>query len=167
MQPDLDSLKTDLPAELEGRGFVVFHGMSRAEDETGVVMWDTLQRPEYSQFLDSAAKLGVKVIVLNSRPLEASSIEDVRQELESLEIAPSERRDLERRLNALEPYTGFTANLELSFDYEGTVYIFEMRSEFMNEFLSILNEVDSGIFPPTDFEDEPDEPADGGYFSRN
>ena len=111
MQPDLDKLKTQLPPELESRGFVVFHGLSRAEVESGVVMWDTLQHPEYNAFLECASKLSVKVIVLNTRELEKTAIYDVQEELEAGEMAPSERRDLERRLKALKPYTGFTANL--------------------------------------------------------
>lgn len=168
MHSDLDKLKTQLPAELESRGFVVFHGLARADEESGVVMWDTAQRPDYLEFLDCAGKLGVKVIVLNSRPFENGSIEDVQDEIEALDLPPSERRDLERRLKALKPYTGFTANLELSFDYNGAVYVYEVRSEFMNEFLSIMSEVDVGVFPPTGFEDDdPDSPPGGSFFSRN
>lgn len=168
MHPDLDKLKTQLQPELESRGFVVFHGLSRADEESGVVMWDTAQRPDYIEFLDCAGKLGVKVIVLNTRAFEASSIEDVQDEIESLEFAPSERRDLERRLKALKPYTGFTANLEMSFDFNGAVYVYEIRSEFMNEFLAIMSEVDVGIFPGGTFEDDdPEAPPGGGFFSRN
>jgi hypothetical protein len=168
MQPDLDKLKTQLPPELESRGFVVFHGLSRADDETGAVMWDTAQRPDYAEFLDCAGKLGMKVIVLNTRPFEQTAIEDLQDELESLEFPPAERRDLERRLKALKPYTGFTSNLELSFDYNGAVYVYEVRSEFMNEFLSIMSEVDVGIFPGGSIDDEdPDAPPGGGFFSRN
>lgn len=167
MHPDLDTLKTELPPKLEGLGFVVFHGLSRADEEDGVVMWDTIQRPDFGEYLESAARLGVKVIVLSSRAFEKASIEDLHEELANLDIPPTERRDLERRLVALEPYTGFTANLEMSFDYNGTVYIFEMRSDFMNEFLAILNEVDSGIFAPADFDDEPGDAPGGSFFSRN
>ncbi|MFN0104313.1 MAG: hypothetical protein ACKV2U_19780 [Bryobacteraceae bacterium] len=167
MPPDLDKLKTQLPPELESRNFVVFHGLARADEEAGVVMWDTAQRPDHQEFLDCAGKLGVKVIVISSRPFEKTSIEDVQDELEALDIAPSERRDLERRLKALKPYTGFTANLELSFDYNGAIYVYEIRSEFMNEFLSIMSEVDIGIFPPDDFDEDPGKSPGGGFFSRN
>jgi len=170
MQPDLDKLKTELPQELENRGFVAFHGVSRAEQDAGVVLWDTAQRPNHQDFLDCASKLGVKVIVFNTRELENESIEDVQDELSAIDLPRSEQRDLERRLKALRPYVGFTANLELSFDYNGAIYLYEIRSEFMKEFLSIMNEVDSGLFPggfdPTD-DDGPDGPPSGGYFSRN
>ncbi len=168
MQTDLDKLKTQLPPELESRGFVVFHGLARADDENGVVMWDAAQRPDYVHFLDCAGKLSVKVIVLSTRPFDNATIEDLQDELESLDFPPSERRDLERRLKALKPYTGFTANLEMSFDYNGTVYVYEVRSEFMNEFLSIMSEVDVGSLPGGGFEDdEPDTNPGGGFFSRN
>ncbi|HEU0123919.1 MAG TPA: hypothetical protein VFQ91_25530 [Bryobacteraceae bacterium] len=169
MNPDLDKLKTQLPAELESLGFVVFHGLSRADEESGAVLWDTVQRPDYQDFLQCASKLSVKILVFNTRELEKQNLADVQDELDALDMAPSERRDLDRRLKALHPYTGFTSNLELSFDYNGTIYLYEIRSEFMNEFLAIMNEVDSGLFPPSTFEDDdPDStPGGGGYFSRN
>lgn len=168
MHPDLDKLKNQLPPELESCGFVVFHGLARADEETGVVMWDVAQRPNHKEFLDCAGKLGVKVIVMNSRAFEEASIEDIQDEIEALEFPPAERRELERRLKALKPYTGFTANLELSFDYNGAIYVYEIRSDFMNEFLAIMSEVDAGIFPGGSFEDDdPSSPPGGSFFSRN
>ena len=168
MQPDLDKLKTQLPPELESRGFVVFHGLPRANEENAVVMWDTAQRPDHNEFLVCAGKLGVKVIVVNSRQLEKTALDDVHEEIESLDLPPSERRELDRRLKALRPYTGFTANIELSFDYNGAIYLYQVHSEFMTEFLSIMGEVDDGIFPGGAFEDDdPDSPPGGGFFSRN
>ena len=168
MQPDLDKLKTQLQPELESRGFVVFHGLSRANEEAGVVMWDTAQRPDHTEFLECAAKLGIKIIVVNTRELEKSALDDVHDELESLELPPSERRDLERRLKALRPYTGFTATIELSFDYNGTTYLYQVNSEFMTEFLAVMGEVDDGVFSGGSFEDDdPDSPPGGGFFSRN
>lgn len=168
MQPDLDKLKTQLQPELESRGFVVFHGLSRANEESGVVMWDTAQRPDHTEFLDCAAKLGVKIIVVNTRELDKSALDDVHDELESLDLPPSERRDLERRLKALRPYTGFTATIELSFDYNGATYLYQVNSEFMTEFLAVMGEVDDGVFSGGSFEDDdPDSPPGGGFFSRN
>jgi len=166
MPTDLDKLKTQLPPELESRGFVVFHGLPRAGEESGVVMWDAIQRPEYCDFLDCAGKLGIKLIVFNTRALEKATIEDLQEEIESMDFSSTERRDLERRLRALKPYTGFTANLEMSFDFNGSTYVYEIRSEFMNEFLAILNEVDVDLYPGGDFDDdEPENPS--GFFSRN
>ena len=168
MQPDLDKLKTQLPAEIESRGFVVFHGQSRAELDSGVVFWDTAQQPNYSAFLDSAQKLNIKVLVLNTRALEKAALDDVQEELDAFELPREERRELERRLKALRPYCGFTGTIELSFDYTGIVYIFELRSEFMNELLAIMSELDNGLYPPAGgFGDEEPDPGPGGFFSRN
>lgn len=167
MNPDLDKLKNELPPELESRGFVVFHGVSRADEENGVVTWDAVSRPDHADFLDCANKLGVKVVVLHTRAFEQSSLDDLQDELEAADLPPSERRELERRLKALKPYTGFTANLELSFDYNGSIYLYEIRSEFMNELLNIMSEIDTGFYPGGDFGDDPDSPAGGGFFSRN
>lgn len=166
MNPDLDKLKNELPAELEKRGFVVFRGVSRADEENSVINWDTVGHPGHENFLDCASKLGAKVIVFHTREFEQSSLDDLHDELEAADLPPTERRELERRLKALKPYTGFTANLEMSFDFSGNIYLYEIRSEFMNELLNIMSEIDTGFYPGGDFGDEPDEPA-GGFFSRN
>ena len=121
MTPDLDKLKNDLPPELEKRGFVVFRGVSRADEENAVINWDTVGHPGYENFLDCAEKLGAKVIVFHTREFEQSSLDDLHDELEAADLPPSERRELERRLKALKPYTGFTANLEMRFDCSGNI----------------------------------------------
>ena len=47
MQPDLDSLKNELPPYLESRGVVIFHGESRLTDDGSVVRWDVEKRPDF------------------------------------------------------------------------------------------------------------------------
>src|SRR5258708_6923356 len=154
MQPNLDELKTEIPPYLESRGFVVFHGVSRIREDGGVVYWDAVRRPEYKEFLDCAAKLGIKLLVMHVREFEKENLSDVQSELEDSMLPHSERRDLERRLKALTPYEGFTATIELSFDFEEKVYMFEVRSEFMNELLNIMGEVDSSYYPTEEPEDD-------------
>lgn len=167
MQPDLDKLRNELPALLEAEGFVVFHGTSRADDEAGAVHWDTAQHPDHAEFLAAARKLESRVIVFHARPFDAASLEDLQAELDAADLVPGERRELERRLKSLRPFTGFTASIELSFDFSGATYIYELRSEFMNEFLSIMEEIDTGYLPPDEFGDDSGEAGSGGYFSRN
>ena len=165
MHSDLDRLRNEMQQYLENNGFVVFHGASRLTEDEGVVYWDTERHPDYHEFLNCAAKLDAKIIVLHSREFEKTSIEDVQAEIEESTLAPSERRELDRRLNALRPYTGFTSNLEISFDHAGGIYMYEVRSEFMNELLSIMAELDNGYYPG----EEPDEGDDppSGFYSRN
>ena len=112
MQPDLDSLKNELPPYLESRGVVIFHGESRLTDDGSVVMWDVEKRPDFREFIECSQRLGVKVIVLQNR-----------------------------------------------------VYMFEARSEFMNDLLSIMSDID--LWMPAGEDSEEEDPMTGGFFSRN
>lgn len=164
MHPDLDTLITEVPAYLDSHGFATFHGLSRIAEDKPVVLWDTARRPGYQEFLDCADRLGVKVIVLHTRSFDEQTLADLQAEIEEGQLPHNEQRDLERRLHALKAYTGFTAALELSFDWAGAIYMYEVRSEFMNELLSIMNDLDDSFL-----EQDPGEEGSlgGGFYSRN
>jgi hypothetical protein len=174
MPHDLDQLKSGIPTLLQERGFSIFHGVSRISEDENVIYWDSEKHPDHREFLECASSLGIKVIVMHTREFAATALDDVQAELEDSSLPPSERRELEKRIKALRPYTGFTGNLELSFDHEGLTYMFELRSEFMEELVSIINEVEDSMYPPpeldldeeVDEEDDDDKPG-GGFYSRN
>ena len=69
------------------------------------------------------------------------------------------------RLRELRAYDGFTCAIELSFDENGRVFMFELRTDWYEEFSDLLDEIDSAI--PHAEDDEPDEGPIGGYFSKN
>jgi hypothetical protein len=66
-------------------------------------------------------------------------------------------------LNELRSYAGFTCALELSFDHEGRVYMFDLRTEWYEELSDMLEDLhvmDTGS-------DDEDDDTMGGYFSKN
>lgn len=163
MNVDLDGLKNEILAHLGNEGFVVFHGYSRLADTDSFVVWDTDRHPDFRLFLSAAKKAGAHLIVFHERQFSSDLVEDVRDRLEACELTAEERRNLERRLSELRAYEGFTCALELSFDYQGRVYLYDVRSEWYEDYLELLEEVD--ITTP-DEEAEEDESM-GGYYSRN
>ena len=104
------------------------------------------------------------MIVFHHRQFGQDYIDDAMERLEAAELPPEDRRALERRLNALRGYEGFTCLLELSFDHQGRVYYFSLRTEWYEDLLDILDEIDAS--DPDQEEEEGEEPM-GGYFSRN
>jgi len=102
------------------------------------------------------------VIVFNDRQFSADHLEDAAERLQACELAAEERRTLERRLRDLRAFEGFTCALELSFDHQGRLYLFNVRAEWYEDFLDLLEEIDA--FLP---EDEEEDDSMGGYFSRN
>lgn len=164
MTRDLNALKTEIESHLEANGLVVFHGCSRAMDDIHTIHWDVDRHPDYGPFVKAARDAGVKMIVFHHREFGVGYVDDALERLEESDMPAEERRPLEHRLRDLRMYAGFTCALELSFDYQERVYLFELRTEWYLEFLDTLEEIDV-YFPGDDDEDE--EGPIGGYYSRN
>jgi hypothetical protein len=82
--------------------------------------------------------------------------------VESVGLEYEDQRRLEARLRDLKMYEGFTCAVELSFDFNNTVYMFELRTQWYTELSDILDELDIELD-----EEEEDDDTFGGYYSRN
>jgi len=163
MSLNLDELRTEILTHLESQGFVVFHGYSRLADTDSFVAWDVDRKPDYRGFLETAKNAGVKLIVYHWREFSRAHLDEAAERLEGCDISVEEQRGLEKRLRELRAYEGFTCALELSFEFEARVYLFNLRAEWYEEYLDLLAEIDSAL---PDEEDEEDDSI-GGYYSRN
>ena len=163
MDLNLDTLKREILDYLESREFAVFRSSPGALEGTQMVLWDSEHFPDYRMFLDAAAKAGVKLILFASREFEASDIDDLIEQLDDIDFGADEERDYQARLRRLRPYEGVTCSLELAFNHDSRLYVYEMQPDWYEEFLEIEDEIATLI---TD--DEIDEGDSlGGYFSKN
>jgi hypothetical protein len=160
---NLDTLKTEIEGFLEAEGFAVFHGYSRVLETVPMVYWDCEHHPDYKEFVKAAKAAGAKVMVFHQRDFSIDQIDEALDQLETFDMPRDEHRTYERRLNELRTYEGFTCALELSFDHEGRVFLFDLRTEWYEDLSDILGELH--MLEP-DSEDEDDETM-GGYFSKN
>jgi hypothetical protein len=164
MKQDLDSLKKEIQNSVERSGFALFHGCSRVLDDIHMVHWDVDRHPELEPFLAAARQVGVKMLVLHHREFTESNVDDAIERLDDCEMSMEDRHDLERRLEALRKYDGSTCAIELSFDYQDRVYMFDVRTDWYMDFIDALEEIE----PYFDDEDEEDDDDTiGGYYSRN
>jgi hypothetical protein len=163
MKQNLDELKTEVLQHLESQGFVVFHGYSRLSDADSFVAWDVERQPDYRQFLETAKNSGVKLIVYHWREFSRAHVDEAAERLEECDFSVEEQHNLERRLRDLRAYEGFTCALELSFDLQARVYLFNLRAEWYEEYLDLIEELGGGL---ADDEDEEDDPLDGFYSSN-
>src|SRR6266496_402508 len=127
MKQNLDVLKTEIREHLDSRKLAVFHGYSRAMDSTPMVFWDTHRFPDYKQFLDTAERSGAKMVVLHAREFSTLLVDNALDQLEEGDFLPDDQRTMERRLRELRAYDGFTCAIEVSFDQNSRVYMFELR----------------------------------------
>jgi len=164
MKQNLDTLKTEIMDEAASRGFVLFHGLSRATETAPVVYWDAGRYPDFRDFLAAAQAVGVKLVTFHYREFSAAAIDDALDRLEDCEMTPEDRLPLERRLRDMRIYEGFTCAIELSFDHQGRVYLFDLQTDWYADFLDTADEID--CYLPMG-EDEEDEGPVGGYYSRN
>jgi hypothetical protein len=164
MDLNLDTLKQEIAAYLEQSEFAVFRSAPGGLEGLPIVLWDAERYPDYQMFLDTARKTGAKMILFAAREFESSEIDDAVEELDDCDLSREERRDLEARLRELRVHEGVTCSLELAFDHHARMYVYEIRPDWYDEFLSIGDEI-SVHLPASETEQEDD--GSFGYFSNN
>jgi len=162
MKPNLDPLKIELEQYLEESGLAVFYGYSRMLESTSSVYWDCDKYPDYKLFIKAARTAGAQVIVFHQREFAAEQVMDALEQLTDCELQRDESREFEKRLNDLRVYEGFICEIELSFDHQGRVFLFDLRTEWYEEFSDILDEIQM-----LSAEAEDNDTPMSGYFSKN
>ena len=164
MDLNLDTLKLEILGYLEETGFAVFHSSSGTLDSgPSLVLWDTARHPDYRMFLDVARKTGTKMILFGSRELETADIDELVEQLDASDLPREEQRDYRSRLRDLRAYEGQTCSIELAFDYNQRLYVYEVQPDWYEEFIELDEEIMARV---SDDDLDDDEPL-GGYFSKN
>lgn len=162
MKPNLDTLKTEIEEHLEQTGLAIFYGYSRALDTLPAVEWDCDEYPDFRQFVQAALTAEAKIMVFHQREFSSEQVEDALERLAACDLPAEEAQEFEQRLNELHSYNGSVSAIELSFDYQGRVFMFDLRTEWYEEFSEILDEIQL----MTAQEEDDDTPI-SGYFSKN
>jgi len=165
MDLNLDTLKHEIVEYLEHSEFAIFRSAPGGLEGLPLVLWDAERFPDYQMFLDAARKIGAKMILFASREFEAPEIDDAIEELDECDLTREERRDLESRLRELRVHEGVTCSLELAFDHHARMYVYEVRPDWYDEFLSIGEEI--AVHLPTGSQGEQEDDGSFGYFSNN
>ena len=163
MKPNLDILKPEIELYLEESGLAIFYGFSRPLESSPAVFWDCDQYPDYRQFVQSARAAGVRLIVFHQREFFSEQIDEALEKLHSCELPAQESRHFEERLHDLRVHEGSVCAIELSFDHEGRIYLFDLRTEWFDEFSELQDEIQLLVPDPDSGDDSPI----SGYFSRN
>jgi hypothetical protein len=163
MKPNLDKLKTEIEYHLEESGLAVFYGYSRGLDSMQGVYWDCDQYPDYKLFVKAAQTAGVKMIVFHQREFSADQLDEALEQLAGCDMPREEHHELERRLNDMRVYDSFVCAIELSFDHDGRVFIFDLRTDWYEDLFDILDEIQ---IMDAESDSDDDTPI-SGYFSKN
>jgi hypothetical protein len=159
---NLDTLKAEILDYLNAGGFVVFHGNAGGLEGLPIVVWNSEKYPDYQMFLETAKSVEARLVIFATSEFAEEEVDAALEELEGCDFTRDERRDLETRLADLRAYDGFTCSLELAFDYRSHYYVYEVRPDWYEDFLSIGDEIDTHMPESGD-----DTGSLGGYFSNN
>jgi hypothetical protein len=163
---NLDALKSSISEHLERSDFAIFHHDPGTLDANLVVTWDSETYPDYQMFLETARKLGVRMILFATREFEESEITDAEEELEESEMTREDRRDYAKSLEGFREHIGSICTIELAFQHETHFYLYELRPDWYEEFVGIADEVMA--FGPGVDDDEVDSNGGmGGFYSKN
>jgi hypothetical protein len=160
VKTNLADIRDEIQHHLDSRKIAVFQGAQQPHD-SNAVFWDTDQNPDYRAFLAAAETAGARLVTLYATEFDEAVIDDALERLDDPTLPRDERRRIEKRLRELRAYSGFTCQIELSFDLAPRVYVFDLRTEWFRELSDLLAVIDDA------FEDELDEEPPGGYFSQN
>jgi hypothetical protein len=163
LHSNLEALKREMLDALRDGDFAVFHGSTHGGEGGSAVYWDAERQPDYHAFLAAAGTLGVKLVIFSEREFRAGEIDQSLDELEDCELTHEERRSLERRLRDLRVFEGRTCALRLTFHYEAREYIFDLRTDWFDDFLELRDEIAARLPEEDDEEDE----SLGGLYSNN
>ena len=165
MDLNLDTLKQEILAYLEHSEFAIFRSAPGGLEGLPMVLWDAERFPDYQMFLDAARKAGAAMILFAAREFETAEIDDSIEELDECDLSREERRDLESRLRDLRVHAGVTCSIELAFDHQARMFVYELRPDWYDEFLSIGEEI--SVHLPASGETEQEDDGSFGYFSNN
>jgi hypothetical protein len=160
---NLDTLKREMVEFLESSGFAVFRSQPGGLEGLPMVMWDCQRYPDYQMFLETARKAGCKMILFTSRDFEEAEMEEALEQLDECELPVEERVELERRLRGARGYEGVTCSLELAFDHHARMYVYELRPDWYEDFLTVCDEIASHL----PVEEEEEDGSLGGFYSNN
>jgi hypothetical protein len=163
---NLDTLKREILGYLDEAGFAVFHSLPGTIDPSAnVILWDTEHHPDYQMFLNVARKAGVQLVLLGSREFEASDVDELVEQLDTTDLPREEQREYRSRLRDMRGYEGQTCSIELAFDYNQRLYVYEVQPDWYEEFLELDEEILARVADDDDEMGSDD--SLGGYFSKN
>jgi hypothetical protein len=146
---------------LHDGAYVVFHARSWFTEDAGSRFCGT-PPPVRTRRSFSRRRSAGEAYVYHYREFGPQTIEEAFEKLEAAGLPRERHREIDRELKRLKGYEGFTSAIELSFDFDGRTYLFELTAPWYDEYLDLLDDLDDSI----EMNEEPP-PMGGGYFSQN
>ncbi len=144
MRENLESLSEQIEAYLKENEIVIFRSEARGGTLlSGAVYWDTSEDSNFRSFVDAARALDVRLLTLHATRFSEHELEETLFLLSETSLGLEDKREFERQLSPLGDYSGFVGRVELSFDFATRTYIFELATEWYEEYEDLADQVES------------------------
>jgi hypothetical protein len=114
-------------------------------------------------FLDTARKSGAKMILFASREFGVDELDELKDQLEEIDMPREERREVDRQLLDLRVHDGVTCEIELAFAHQSWMYVYSAQPDWYVQFQDLSEEISSHL-PLTD---DSEGGNLGGFYSNN
>jgi hypothetical protein len=153
--PDnLESLKDDMIAFIEGHGLRRFQGYVDQE-EVQSVQWKSGDNPDgWKDFVELAKAAGAPFLTMDSWTLQREDLDELLQNVAQGEFTNDEDMEEARWLRT---YIGKTGFVQLGFAHQGIMMVYEAATEWYNRYQRLLEMADDFGGIPIDGSDQDDE----------
>lgn len=139
-QDNLLSLKDDMNA------FIAGHGMRRmpayAELDIPSVLWDGDDNPDsWKEFVETAKAAGAAFLTISEAKLDRDELEDVIEQIASMETEEAETGELEE-IRSLLTHVGKVGYIQLGFAHEGFMFLHETVTEWYERYQDLLADME-------------------------
>jgi len=135
MPDDLTTLKDDMTAFIEGHGMLRFHAY--VGEEVASVMWDSSENPEsWKDFVELAKHAGATFLTMSDVVLEKEDLDFLVDRLKN--AAYPDEEDIEEA-RWLRTYIGKTGFVQLGWPHQGTVFLFEVSTEWYDRYQRLVD----------------------------
>lgn len=167
MTYNLDTLKQELLDYIASEDFAIFRGQPGAMEALPKIFWDTETYPEYQSYLNVAKVAGARIIVFAHRQFAAAEIDDALEQIEGCEFGRDEKRSVENSLADLRAFIGATCLIEMAFDFQGRLYVYELVTEWFQTFMDMSDLLLAASSTGDDEDEDESDSSFGGYYSKN
>ena len=146
MRENLESLSQKIEAYLQENEIVIFRSEPRGSALLpGAVYWDTVEDSDFRSFVDAARALNVRLMTMHTTRFGEHDLEETLFLLSESSLSLEEKKEFERQLAPLDDYCGFVGRVELAFDFAARPYVFELTTEWFQEYEDLADQVESTL----------------------
>ena len=142
MQPEnLISVKDDMVAFIEGHGMRRFPGF--VGEDVSTIQWEDETNPDsWKDFVEMAKAASAAFLTMSEATLEKEDLELLIEGLHEADFATGETPELDE-VQYLVNYVGKLGYLQLSFAYQGVVYLHETSTQWYEQYQHLLESVEA------------------------